>query len=154
MEEDYAIKAVFIGLSVFIIMIVLSLIIAYYSAAKGIAKQAQLKMDIPESFDAIIKRQNQIEDKISGAELQSLIRKYAADPDVTINIVSVSNDDSAENKQWAINRSSKWYDRSLGIVKETQLSTINPSWVVLVEKEEIGNKITLNVHLNYTIDVL
>ena len=148
MDEDFGVKATFIGLSVFVIMIVLSLIINYYNVAKGIAKQAQLKMDIPESFDIIIKKQNQIEDKISGAELQSLIRKYAADPDVTINIVSVSNDDSAEKKQWAINRSSKWYDSALGIVKETQLSTINPSWVVFVEKEENNNKITLNVHLD------
>ncbi len=154
MDEDFGVKAILIALSVFVIMLVLTLIINYYNVAKGLANQAQLKMDIPESFDSIVKKQNQIEDKISGAELQSLIRKYADDNDVTINIVSVSNDDSDDKKQWAINRSSVWYDRSLGIMKETMLSTINPSWVVLVEKEESGNKITLNVHLDYTIDVL
>lgn len=154
MEDEFSVRAIFIAISVFVIMLVISLLINYFTVAKGIAKQAQLKMDIPESFDSIVKRQNQVEDKISGAELQSLIRKYAADEDVTINIVSVSNDDSDDKKQWAINRSSAWYNSSLGIVRETMLSTINPSWVVLVEKEETGNKITLNVHLDYTIDVL
>ena len=154
MDEDFSVKAMLLALSVFVIMLVLTLIINYYTVAKGIAKQAQLKMDIPDAFDLIVKKQNQIEDKISGAELQSLIRKYAGDTDVTINIVSVSNDDSNDKKQWSINRSNKWYDKSLGIMRETMLSTINPSWVVFVEKEETGNKITLNVHLDYTIDVL
>ncbi|MBR6688472.1 MAG: hypothetical protein IKL68_00445 [Clostridia bacterium] len=152
MDEDFGIKAMFIGLSVFVAMLVLTLLVNYYNVAKGISKQAQLKMDIPETFDAIVKNHNQVEDKISGAELQSLIRKYAYDDTVTINIVSVSNDDSPEKKQYHINKT--WFDSSLGIVKETMLSTINPSWVILVEKEISGTHTTLNVHLDYTIDVL
>ncbi len=152
MEHEYSTKAIFIALSLFVIMLVITLIINYYTAAKEIAKQAQLKTDIPETFDAIVKNYDQVEDKISGAELQSLVRKYAYDSKVTINVVSISNDDSPENQIARIDEA--WYDNDTGIVDEKELSTINPSWVVLVEKVINGDYITLNVHLDYTIDAL
>lgn len=152
MEEEYTTKAIFIALSLFVVMLVITLIINYYTAAKEISKQAQLKMDIPETFDSIVKNHDQVEDKISGAELQSLVRKYAYDDKVTINIVSIGNDNSAENQKAAIDVA--WFDRDLGIIDEKKLSTINPSWVVLVKKVIIGKYTTLNVHLDYTIDSL
>ncbi len=152
MEQEYSTKAIFIALSLFVIMLVITLIINYYTAAKEIAKQAQLKMDIPETFDAIVKNHDQVEDKISGAELQSLVRKYAYDDKVTINVVSISNDDRPENQKAAIDVA--WFDEALGIVDEKELSTINPSWVILVEKVITDDHTTLNVHLDYTIDSL
>lgn len=152
MEQEYATKAVFIALSLFVIMLVITLIINYYTAAKEISKQAQLKMDIPETFDSIVKNHDQVEDKISGAELQSLVRKYAYDDKVTINVVSISNNNSAANQKPAIDEA--WFDDDTGIVDEKKLSTINPSWVILVEKVINGEYTTLNVHLDYTIDSL
>ncbi|MBR6613815.1 MAG: hypothetical protein IKK84_03515 [Clostridia bacterium] len=152
MEQEYSTKAIFIALSLFVVMLVITLIINYYTAAKEISKQAQLKMDIPETFDAIMKNHDQVEDKISGAELQSLIRKYAYDDKVTINIVSISNNDSPENQKARIDEA--WFDDDIGIIDEKELSTINPSWVVLVEKVINGEYTTLNVHLDYTIDSL
>ena len=152
MEQEYSTKAIFIALSLFVVMLVITLIINYYTAAKEISKQAQLKMDIPETFDAIMKNHDQVEDKISGAELQSLIRKYAYDDKVTINIVSISNSDSPENQKARIDEA--WFDDDIGIIDEKELSTINPSWVVLVEKVINGEYTTLNVHLDYTIDSL
>lgn len=152
MEQEYSTKAIFIALSLFVVMLVITLIINYYTAAKEISKQAQLKMDIPETFDAIMKNHDQVEDKISGAELQSLIRKYAYDDKVTINIVSISNSNSPENQKARIDEA--WFDDDIGIIDEKELSTINPSWVVLVEKVINGEYTTLNVHLDYTIDSL
>ena len=152
MEQEYSTKAIFIALSLFVVMLVITLIINYYTAAKEISKQAQLKMDIPETFDAIMKNHDQVEDKISGAELQSLIRKYAYDDKVTINIVSISNSNSPENQKARIYEA--WFDDDIGIIDEKELSTINPSWVVLVEKVINGEYTTLNVHLDYTIDSL
>ena len=152
MEQEYSTKAIFIALSLFVVMLVITLIINYYTAAKEISKQAQLKMDIPETFDAIMKNHDQVEDKISGAELQSLIRKYAYDDKVTINIVSISNSDSPENQKARIDEA--WFDDDIGIIDEKELSTINPSWVVLVEKVINGEYTTLNVHVDYTIDSL
>ena len=52
MEQEYATKAIFIALSLFVIMLVITLIINYYTAAKEISKQAQ---EIQRKIDALIK---------------------------------------------------------------------------------------------------
>ena len=152
MGEDYTIKAVFIGVSVFVTMTILVLVLNYYNTAKQIANKINLKMDIPDTFDYIMKNYDALDDKISGAELQALIRKYANREDISINIISISGHPDAEGIEENINNT--WFDKELGIVNELELSKINPSWVNLVEKEVTDNHITLNVSLDYRLDVL
>lgn len=150
MDNDYTIKVIFISVSLFVTMLVLTLVLNYYNVAKEISKQADLRVDIADSFDFIMKNQDTIEDIVSGAELQSLIRKYANDPYVTMNIIAISDDVEAEGLEDNINHT--WYDSSKGIIKDTMLSKINPSWRNKIEKVVNGKYITLNLLLDYGLD--
>ena len=152
MAEDFSVKALFIGVSVAITMLVLSLIMTYFTTATKLADAANRRMDIPDTYDAIMKSKNLFEDKLTGTEVRSLIRKYANDKYVTVNIVSVNDDPEGEGVENAVNRT--WYDSSVGIIKETKLCLINPSWLNKVEKFESGKYTTLKVYLNYRLDVL
>ena len=150
MDNDYTIKVIFISVSLFVTMFVLTLVMNYYTIAKDTAKLANLKVDIAESYDAIVKSQDASEVIISGAETQSLIRKYAMNKYVTMNIISVADNTEHEDVEDNINRA--WYDSSKKIIDERYLSKINPSWRVKVKKIESGKYITLNLLLDYDLN--
>ena len=147
MNEDYSIKAVFISVSLFISMIVLTLVLNYYNVAKDIAKEANKRIDIPDTFDKIMKNTDVMEDKLTGAEVQSLIRQYANEPNVSINIIAISDDPEAEGIENRINHT--WFDAAKGIIRETELSNINPSWTNKVVKKVDGDNTTLELLLDY-----
>ena len=150
MDNDYTIKVIFISVSLVVTMFVLTLLMNYYTIAKDTAKLANLKVDIAESYDAIVKSQDASEVIISGAETQSLIRKYAMNKYVTMNIISVADNTEHEDVEDNINRA--WYDSSKKIIDERYLSKINPSWRVKVKKIESGKYITLNLLLDYDLN--
>ena len=135
--EEAPVRAIVIGVSLFITMITFSAILIYYNTALQVSNTVNKRTDIASEFDYIVNSDN-FETTLSGVEVRSLIRKYAKSERVTINIVKIGKDATNNN----------WVDKDTGILKETKLDLINPSWTNSVEKVEKNNRITLNISLN------
>lgn len=111
--DENASRAVFIGVSVFVAIITITLIITLYSTAKDSASVAN-RYDITNSGTAYL---NSIleKEKITGVELRYLMNYYANDETVTISIYdqllySVGNnkDENNEIPNHAINNDAFW----------------------------------------------
>ena len=142
--EEAPVRAMVIGVSLFITMITFSALFIYYNTAVQVADVVNKRTDIASEFDYIVNSDN-FETTLSGVEVRSLIRKYAKSERVTINIVKIGKD-ATNNKYDNVNNT--WVDKDTGILKETKLDLINPSWTNSVEKVEKGNLIILNISLN------
>ena len=151
--EDLSIKAIFIGVSVFVTMTVLTIIIIYYNTAKGVADVVSRRTDIASSYDIIMNADN-FEDELTGVDVRSLITKYVGNDDVKINIVEINGEEPSMYKKNVnynnVNNNSTWTINSNGarIVRESKLDIINPTWNCRVEKVQNREKITLNIYLN------
>lgn len=144
--EDLPVKAIVIGVSLFVTMLVLSTIIIYFNTARGIADTVSNRTDIADTFDYIM-NSDDFSDVLTGVEIRSLINKYAANDKVEINILSISGLATDEykniNNTWLVNV--KWNSVQ---ISEEKLDIINPVWKNRVEKVNISNKTILNISLN------
>jgi len=141
--EDNSIRAILIGVAVFIAAITISVIVFYFSTAKKVADNVSSRVDIAESFD-ITTNSNIDEDNLTGVDIRSLIKKYAGSDEVTINILTIKGEihkiDNVNNL-WKI-------DENTNIISEEKLDIIDPTMKCSVDKEEKDGKIIIKVHLN------
>lgn len=150
--EDFSIKAIVIGVSLFITMMTLSVIIIYFNTARGIADAVNERTDIASSFDRIV-NSDDLEATLTGVEVRSLINKYAGVSNVKINIVSIGetttnvynniNNKYTDNGGWLVS-----VNENAKLISEEKLTLINPVWNCIVNKVENSNEITLNIQLN------
>lgn len=151
--EELPIRAIIIGVSVFVTMAVLSAILLYFNTAREIANRISLRTDIAETYDSIM-NQEMFEDYLTGVQVRSLICKYVGDSNVTINIIEIGGGEPANyNKNISysnINNSNEWVITSNGtkIIRESKLDVVNPTWNCKVEKVQNREKTTLNIRLN------
>ena len=140
--EDLPVKAIVIGVSVFVTMTVLSALILYFNTAKGVAEIVQKRIDIAEDYDRVMNA-DVFEDVLTGVEVRSLINKYAGNSNVKINIVAISGEDvtgySNINNAWR---------RSNGLISEQKLDLINPIWNCKVDKVQSREGTTLKISLD------
>lgn len=157
--EDLSIKAIFIGVSVFVTMTVFSAIILYFNTAKGAADIVSQRTDIAASYDSIMNEDN-FEDYLTGIEVRSLINKYIGNSNVRIDIIKISGLNPEAYKVKGvdeikidynnINNNHTWVitQNNAKIIKESKLDIINPVWNCKVEKEKNGDRTTLNISLD------
>lgn len=153
--EDFSIKAIVIGVSLFVTMMTLSAILIYFNTARSIADEVNKRTDIASSYDYIM-NDDTYEDKLSGVEVRSLINKYAGSEKVIINILSISGQDPSNYKERDINddkikyininNNTSWVANNM--IKDAMLDLINPVWNCNVNKVENLGQITLNIDLD------
>lgn len=147
--EDASIKAIVIGVSLFITIITLTAVIMYFNTAKDVADQVNNRTDIAASFDNIVNSDN-FEELLSGVEVRSLINKYVRVENVEINITTVDgvdynniNNTYTNDGGWLIKLNER-----VSIISEEKLNLIDPAWNCKVEKVENSIKKILNIRLN------
>ena len=142
--EDLPVKAIIIGVSVFVTMTVLSAILMYFNTAREIADNVSDRTDIADSYDNIV-NEERFEDYLTGVEVRSLITKYMCSPDVKINITKISG-----KEVYYENVNNNWIKKESysNIIKESKLDLINPVWNCKVDKVKNGDKITLKISLD------
>ena len=147
--EDFSIKAIVIGVSLFVTMLTLSAILIYFNTARGIGDEVNKRTDIAEAFDIIVNSDN-FEDELTGVEIRSLIKKYIRNKSVVINIINEDGDveNSNINTNWAKKIDNTWDSdatKDVYIISEAKLNEIDPSHNYTVEKVENSGKTTLNI---------
>lgn len=150
--EDAGIKALIIGVSLFVTMLTLSAIILYFNTATSVSKKVSDRVDIAASYDYIMNSEN-FSDTLTGVEVRSLINKYANVENVVINIEQVDgsevkkhnnvNNLDVDHGGWIIKLNEKSY-----IISEEKLNIINPIWNCRVDKVENLNETILTIRLN------
>lgn len=150
--EDFSIKAIVIGVSLFVTMMTLSAIIMYFNNARTIADEVNKRTDIASSFDNIVNSDN-FDDTLTGVEVRSLINKYAGEKSVKINIVLVDGTDTIAYNN--INNKYTYEDgwlikvnNNASLISEEKLNLIDPVWNCAVNKVENSSEITLEIRLN------
>ena len=157
--EDLPVKAIVIGVSVFVTMAVLSAVMLYYNTARTVADTISARVDIADTYDAIMNDET-FEDTLTGVEVRSLITKYAGKENVVINILSISGQDVEEENMYNnVNNNSFWYKNvnnrytaDAKLISEAMLDLINPVWKCTAEKVENGDRVTINIHLDVDIN--
>ena len=143
--EDGAVKAIVIGVSIFVTMAVVSALMIYFNTAKGVADAVNLRTDIAEVYDKVMN--NDINsDILTGVEVRSLINKYVGNSSVRINIQSISGENEAHS-----NINNSWCGTN-GVIKEQYLDLINPVWNCKVTKNVSGTNVTLLLDLDVDLD--
>ena len=137
--EDFSIRAIVIGVSLFITMLTLSAILIYFNTARSIADEVNKRTDIANSYDYIM-NSDEFSDELSGVEVRSLINKYAGSKDVTINLAVVGNNYNNVNNEWL-----QILNDNASIISEEKLNIVNPVQNYNVDKEEKQGKITLTI---------
>lgn len=150
--EDFSIKAIVIGVSLFVTMMTLSAIIIYFNTARGIADKVSKRTDIASSFDNIVNGEN-FEDTLTGVEVRSLINKYAGVSHVKIDIILVEDSETTRYNNvnnvyiadggWLIKVNEK-----TSFISEEKLNLVNPVWNCVVNKVESLSETTLEIRLN------
>lgn len=142
--EDFSIRAIVIGVSLFVTMLTLSAIIIYYNTARSVADVVTNREDIAFSFEQL-EEQDDFEGNLSGVEVRSLIRKYAGNNVVKINIIKIAKEDT--NKYNNVNNS--WFDGN--IIMEDKLDMIEPVSNNLVVKS-VDKKGITTIDLSLNVD--
>ena len=136
--EDFSIRAIIIGVSLFVTMLVLSAVIIYFNTARGIADKVSNRADIAALYDDIMNTDN-FELDLTGVEVRSLINKYAGDEDVEINIIKISGIATPQyvNVNNTYTGEDGWLTRindNAHLISEEKLDIINPVWNCEVKK--------------------
>ena len=144
--EDFSIRAIIIGVSLFVTMLTLSAILIYFNTARDIADEVSKRTDIAETYDYIM-NSDDFSDELSGVEVRSLINKYAGSDKVTINIISISGKPTGDyeniNNTWL-----KKINDKASLISEEKLNLINPVWNCTVDKVENPGHTTLKINLD------
>ena len=148
--EDFSIRAIVIGVSLFVTMLTLTAILMYFNTARGAADVVSKREDIASSYERIMNTEV-FDDDLSGVEVISLINRYAGSDSVEINIVKISGKEVTEYK----NINNKWLvtlknDEGISrrVISKEKLDIIDHVWTNHVEKVENKGKIILNISLN------
>ena len=149
--EDLPVKAIVIGVSVFVTMAVLSAIMIYFNTARTVADAVNKRADIADNFESIMD-EDISQDILTGVEVRSLIIKYAGSDKVKINIVAISGKEVAYshvNKAWYTTIRYAGSDKANEqIITEAKLDLINPVWKCRASKVNKGDITILNIELN------
>ncbi len=141
--EDFSIRAIVIGVSVFVTMLTLSVILIYYNTARNTANTAMGRTDIASSYEQIVNA-DKFDGNLSGTEVRSLIRKYAGNQNVRINIVEIKGKKTDKynnvNNSWC--RNSMILDKDLDIIEPI---SSNKAVKTVYSAENIVINLSLNV---------
>ena len=98
MDEGISIRAITIGVSVFIAIATMTVVLIYYSTAKNTVSEIGTGIDISVAYNRNIEK-ILIKDVITGKELKNLINYYYNNQDVNINITKLKTvkDDGSIN---------------------------------------------------------
>lgn len=88
MDEGISIRAITIGVSVFIAVVTMSAVLMYYSTARNTVSEIGTGLDISVAYNRVIEG-ILIKDVITGEELKNLINYYYKNEDVDINIIKI-----------------------------------------------------------------
>lgn len=116
--EDVSIRAVVIGVSLFVTMITVTAILSFYNVSILTAQAFNKRVNIAEEYDYIM-NSDVFTDELTGVELRNLINKYANNAEVVIFL-------KMNDKEIYENINNKWLN-SIGNISEAQLNVINPS---------------------------
>ena len=148
--EDFSIRAIVIGVSVFVTMLTLTAILLYFNTARQAVDVVNKREDVASSFERIMNTET-YEVDLSGVETRALINKYAEDETVEINIIKIGDKEVSGynniNNSWLITINDST-DIPKRIISEVNLDIIDPVWTNHVDKVENGGKIILNLSLN------
>lgn len=110
--DENASRAVFIGVSVFVAIITITLIVNFYRTAKDSAAVAN-RYDLTETGSSKV---NEIlsKDKITGLELRYLLNYYYNDTDIQIYVYQPNVNDKfdEENARLSLNSKEYWSDEN------------------------------------------
>lgn len=110
--DENASRAVFIGVSVFVAIITITLIVNFYRTAKDSAAVAN-RYDLTETGSSKV---NEIlsKDKITGLELRYLLNYYYNDTDIQIYVYQPDVNDKfdEENARLSVNSEEYWSDQN------------------------------------------
>ena len=150
--EDAGIKALVIGVSLFVTMLTVTAIVMYYNTAMSVSEEITNRVDIAASYDYIMKSDD-FSDTLTGVEVRSLINKYANIHYVKINVEVVQqsgvivyqnvNNKTIASDGWLVKLNDKAY-----VISEEKLNIINPAWNCRVDKVETLSETTLTIRLN------
>lgn len=116
--DENASRAVFLGVSVFVAIITITLIVSFYRTAKDSAAVAN-RYDLTESENS---RVNEIlnKDKITGLELRYLLNYYYNDTDVQVFVYQPDVNDrfDEDNARLNVNTSDYWSDSNQQFLDE------------------------------------
>ncbi len=143
--EDFSIRAIVIGVSLFVTMLTLTAILMYFNTARSVADEVNKRTDIANSYDYIM-NEGAFEDELSGVEVRSLIHKYAGNSSVNIN-VSITTDGKKVDYKNVNNTWLKTINENAKLINEKNMDVINPSDTYTVNKVEKQNKITIDINL-------
>lgn len=132
--EENSIKAIYIGVSVFVTVIVLSAIVMYISEARKVAEVATSGISIEQYLDDVFNK-DVSESGLTGVEVRTLINKYAGDTDVSVRL---NGSTQSINIDWCITASGE----SKPLINEKYLNTIEPAkkYSIIVEQiDDINN---------------
>lgn len=148
--EDFSIRAIVIGVSLFVTMLTLTAILLYFNTAREAVEVVNKREDIASSYDRIMNSET-YEDNLSGVDVRTLINKYAESDSVEINIIKIGNKEVSKyqniNNNWLITINNEG-DLPRKIISEEKLDLIDPAWTNHVDKVENRGKIILNLTLN------
>jgi len=148
--EDLPVKAIVIGVSVFVTMAVLSALMIYFNTARSVADVVNKRADIADNYESIMNEEIS-QDILTGVEVRSLIIKYAGSDNVKINIVSISGEKveghDHVNKDYTLNYSGS-NKASEQIISEAKLDLINPVWNCKASKVNNGDITALYIELD------
>jgi len=147
--EDFSIRAIVIGVSLFVTMLTLTAILMYFNTARGIADEVNKRTDIASSYDYIM-NPDTYEDELTGVEVRSLINKYVAKKDIEINVEFIDGTkiNNVNNRSVSSDEDSGWLiveNDMAKIISEEKLDLINPVHNFTVNKVDKSNKITLEI---------
>ena len=147
--EDFSIRAIVIGVSLFVTMLTLTAILLYFNTARQAADVVSKRDDIATSYDRIMNNEV-FEDTLSGVDVRSLINKYAESEDVQINIVKIADKNVSYeniNNNWLVTIENDDGEPTK-IINAKHMDLIDPVWTNYAEKVENEGKIIINLSLN------
>ena len=135
--EDISVKAIIIGVSLFITIVTLSVIVLYFNTARQAADAVNQRMDIARVYDEVINREK-FEGELFGVDVRSLINHYASDRKV---IIQYDIDGNGVADLTNINKD--WLNAETGVISESMLNSINPvSKYMITKNYNASNSIT------------
>lgn len=145
--EDISVRAITIGVSVFLVIITLSVTFLYLSTARSVATEInQNRQNIAISYDKILEF-DVAKDTITGNDFINFIRDNMNNKNIRINIVKINE----ENVTYE-NINLTWKN-NLGNLSEKQISIIKPSYTVSLVKEIKKSVTIVNAELKEATNI-
>ena len=140
--EENASRAIFLGISVFVTVITITLIVNFYSAAKESASLAN-NYDISNTNNKYV---NDVLGKkyVKGHELRYLMNYYIDNEFVELSVYQ-SATDYASNTKLAVDNENYWEEEYQKILD----SQVRPNYTYELNQSEVNNKLKLEAVFKY-----